>query len=99
MRHRVRHTLLLTLAVIASAAVTTYLGDFAILRYRVSMQKNPFGQVTVTTYFASSLKNGHTEYDFQQPQNETCVNALYPHMGMQPCWYLRRHPERRIDLM
>lgn len=99
MRHRLKRVPLYFLTAVIAVLAITYLVDFALLRYRVSAQKNPFGQVTVTTYFASSLKNGHTEYDFQQPQSETCANALYPHMGLQPCWYLRRHSERRIDLM
>ena len=99
MRHRLKRVPLYFLTAAVAALAMTYLGDFAILRYRVSAQKNPFGYVTVTTYFASSLKNGHTEYDFQQPQSETCVHALYPHMGMEPCWYLSRHRERRVDLM
>ena len=77
--------------------VLTYAGDYAVLRYRIAARKNPFGQVTVTAYFASRMKNGNTEFDFQQPQQQTCANSLYPHRGMQPCWYLERHREQRID--
>jgi hypothetical protein len=93
-----RALLYLVLFVIAVVAVT-YAGDYAVLRYRVAAQKNPFGQVTVTNYFASQMKNGNTEFDFQPPQSQTCTNSLYPHMGMQPCWYLQRHREQRIDVM
>jgi hypothetical protein len=93
-----RALLYLLLLVIAVGAIT-YVGDYALLRYRVSAQKNPFGQVTVTPYFAIPMKNGNTEFDFQPPENETCTNSLYPHMGMSPCWYLEKHREKRIDVL
>lgn len=89
----------LVLALLAGLGAITYVGDYAALRYRMAAKKNPFGQVTVTPYFAMALKNGRTEFQFQQPQVQTCVNALYPHMGMQPCWYLSRHRAPRTDVM
>lgn len=90
---------MLIVVFLLALGAATYVVDYVVLRYRIASQKSAFGQVMVTQYFATSLKNGHTEYDFQQPQNVTCVNALYPHMGMQPCWYLSRHREKRTDLM
>ncbi len=99
MPHRLRRTLLLTIVVVAAVLVASYAIDFAVLRYRAATNKNPFGQVTVSVYFATPLKDGKMEYDFQQPQDQRCVNALYPHMGMQPCWYLSRHREQRVNTM
>jgi hypothetical protein len=52
----------------------------------------------VTPYFAVQLKNGDVEYEFQDPESQTCANTLYPQMGMKPCWYLQRHREQRIDI-
>ena len=86
-------------ATLAAILAISYVGDYAVLRYRVASNKNPFGQVTVSIYFATPLKNGREEYDFQQPQDQRCVNALYPHMEMQPCWYLSRHREQRVNTM
>ena len=84
---------------VCGLGAATFVADYAILRYRIATNKNPYGKVTVLVYFATPLKNGRLEYDFQQPQDQTCVNALYPHMGMQPCWYLSRHREQRVNTM
>jgi hypothetical protein len=43
-------------------------------------------------------KNGKTQFIFDPPGPESCVNALFPHSGMQPCWYLRRNPEQRTNI-
>lgn len=94
-----KHAMPYVAGLIIAILVLSYAADYAILRYRVATQKNPFGQVTVSVYFATPMKDGKTEYDFQQPQAVTCVNALYPHLGMQPCWYLSRHREQRIETM
>lgn len=99
MSSRLRPALLRILAVLVALGALTYVADYAVLRYRISANKDPFRQVTVSVYYATPLKNGRLEYDFQQPQNQTCVNALYPHMGMQPCWYLSRHREQRVNTM
>ena len=93
-----KRALLFIFLFVAGVLAITYAGDYVVLRYRVAKQKNPFGQVTVTPYYAIHLKNGNTEFDFQPPQSQTCANSLYPHLGMQPCWYLSRHREKRIEI-
>jgi hypothetical protein len=75
-----------------------YVGDYGVIRYRVATQRSPFGEVPVQTYYAIHQKNGKIEFDFQEPQSVACVNALFPQLGMRPCWYARRHPEKRIDI-
>lgn len=92
-----RVALFATLVIVIAGAVL-YIGDDALFRYRVSRQKNAIGQVTVHSYFAMHMKNGRTEFSFQPDQEERCVNSLFPHLGMSPCWYLRRHPDKRIDI-
>jgi hypothetical protein len=72
--------------------------DFAIFRIRVSGNKNPYGSVVVNHYYAVPQKSGKTQYIFDPPQPENCVNALFPHAGMQPCWYLSRHPDQRTNI-
>ncbi len=71
-----------------------YLGDVALYRLR----KDPTGTVTVHPYTAVPRKDKKEEYLFDDPHDQTCVNALFPHQQMPPCWYLRRHPEVRTDL-
>jgi hypothetical protein len=42
-------------------------------------------------------KNNRVQYTFDAPENQTCVQSLFPHLGCTPCWYLRRHAQKRID--
>lgn len=86
----------LLFAVLVVAIV--YAADYTILRYRVATKRSPFGTVTVHPYDAVPQKDHKTEFLFEDPRDETCVNSLFPHMGDAPCWYLSRHTEQRIDL-
>jgi hypothetical protein len=89
------------LGAVVFVVVTTLLAygvDFAVFRMRVAGNRNPYGSVTVNHYYAVLQKNGKTEYIFDPPQAESCVNALFPHAGMQPCWYLSRHPDQRTNI-
>jgi hypothetical protein len=86
---------LLSVAVLAGLA---YAADYAVFRYRVARGRQPFGQVTVTHYDAVQQKNGKTEFLFDPPQEQTCVNSLFPHAGYAPCWYLQGHTEQRTNI-
>ena len=81
-------------ASIAILIISAYITDYLILRYRIATRRSPYGTVTVQFYYAIQEKNGKTEYDFQSPQPETCVNALFPHFRYRPCWYERKRPEK-----
>lgn len=98
LRDRIRRIFLgLLLGVLGSAALL-FLVDFGLFRLRVALDRNPYGSVVVSHYYAVLQKNGKTEFIFDPPGPETCVNALFPHSGMQPCWYLTRHPEQRTNI-
>ncbi|HUN89145.1 MAG TPA: hypothetical protein VMU28_10160 [Terriglobales bacterium] len=77
----------------------TYIGDYAILRYRMATNKNATDQVTIKPYFAIQMKNKDTEFEFQPPYVETCTNSLFPHMGMLPCWYEKKHTDKRTNVL
>ena len=79
-------------------AALSFAVDFGFFRLRVASNRNPYGSVVVTHYYAVPQKNGKTQFIFDPPTPETCVNALYPHAGMQPCWYLRGHPEQHTNM-
>ncbi len=83
-------------AVLLLAAL--YAGDYASVRYRVPKSRSPFGQVQVRRYYAVQQKSGKPDFYFDQPQTQTCVRSLFPHLGYSPCWYLNRHREQRIDI-
>jgi hypothetical protein len=82
---------------LASAVGLTALAyaiDSAVFGYRVSTDRQPFAQIIVTSYDAIPQKSGKTELIFHPPAPQTCVNALFPHAGDVPCWYLKRHTEQ-----
>jgi hypothetical protein len=76
----------------------TYAADYSRVRYQISRHLDPFSTITVQPYYAIHQKNGRTEYDFAPPEFQLCVRSLFPHMGYTPCWYLKRHTEKRIDI-
>ncbi|MFZ0199977.1 MAG: hypothetical protein WB523_18250 [Candidatus Sulfotelmatobacter sp.] len=86
-------------AILSAAAVAlfAYAVDYGVFRYRVAANKG-FGQVTVTSYDAVQQKSGKTVFLFNPPQQQTCVNSLFPRAGYLPCWYLQRHAEQRTDI-
>ena len=85
------------LSLLATAALAFGI-DFAIFRIRGATNRNAYGSVVVTHYYAVLQKNGKTQFIFDAPAPQSCVNALFPHAGVLPCWYLRRHPEQRTDI-
>ena len=83
----------LTVAVLISACVLLYAIDYLVWRYKLSAGHDPYDTVTVQFYYAIQEKNGKTEYDYQPPQPDTCVNALFPHEGTHPAG-MRRNISR-----
>jgi len=98
LRDLLRRIFLAVLVVLLGTGLLAYGVDFGLLRIRVATDRNPYGSVVVTHYYAILQKSGKTQFIFEPPQPETCVNALFPHGGMRPCWYLRRHPEQRTNI-
>jgi hypothetical protein len=79
-------------------ASIVYAGDYLSVRHRIPKSRDPFSTVTVQPYYAIHQKNGKIEYDFAPPENQTCVRSLFPHFGYSPCWYVKRHTDKRIDI-
>jgi len=98
LRDRLRQIFLGTLLLVLGTALLAFGVDFGLFRLRVAANRNPYGSVVVSHYYAVLQKSGKTQFIFDPPAPETCVNALFPHSGMQPCWYLSRHPEQRTDI-
>jgi len=78
--------------------VLLYAGDYLWIRFPIPRSRQQFGSVTVTPIYIIHEKNGKTEYDFRPPEDDPCVQSLFPHFGYPPCWYLRRHAEKHIDI-
>jgi hypothetical protein len=88
---------LYTVAVICLLVALIYAGDYLVLRVRIA-RSSGYDTVTVRQYYAINEKNNRTEYVFGSTQDQSCVNSLFGHQGLQPCWYLRRHPEQQTQI-
>lgn len=87
-----------TLLSLIVAVIVLYAADWLFLRFKIATHRQAFGTVTVQPYYAVPRKDHKTEFLFDDPQSETCVNSLFPHNGDSPCWYLSRNKEKRIDM-
>ena len=89
---------LICAAAAALALGLGYVADYAVFRLRVARNASAYDSVSVRQYYAIEEKNGRREYVFGSMQDETCVNAVFGHQGLRPCWYLRRHRERQVQI-
>jgi hypothetical protein len=97
-KHLLNRIVVIGLASVLGVTALAFALDYAVFRYRISTNHQPFGQFTVTSYDAIEQKSGKTQLIFNPPQAQTCANALFPQAGYVPCWYLQRHTEQRTDI-
>jgi hypothetical protein len=83
---------ILVLVVLIPAAF--YLVDSAVFHIR----HEPVGKVVVKQYYAVPQKGNKVQFLPADPDSEECANALFPHNGDLPCWYVSRHKQKRIDM-
>jgi hypothetical protein len=81
-----------------AALVVLYIADYLSLRFQIPAGRPQFGQVIVNPLFAIHVKSGKIQYEPGQQETDTCVHSLFPHFGDSPCWYLRRHTDKIIDI-
>lgn len=87
-----------SLLLLVALAVLAYFGDYLSFRFRIPGNRAPFGTVHVQPYLAVPQKNGKTEFILDDPTDQPCSNSLFPQGGAPPCWYLRRHASKRVNL-
>ena len=75
-----------------------YAGDWIAIHYRIPRGRELFGSVQVKRHYAVKLKDGRTELMFAPPSDVSCTNSLFPQLGMDPCWYLAKHPDQEIKV-
>ncbi len=78
--------------VLVSLMGLTFAADDLWSRFR----GRPVEQVKVDRIYADVTHWNYVEYSIGTPVMETCLEALMPHFGYTPCWYLKRHPIRQI---
>ncbi|MFZ3214991.1 MAG: hypothetical protein WA192_02925 [Candidatus Acidiferrales bacterium] len=74
-----------------------YAGDYAVLHHKMGKNGGADALGSVTSYYATALKDGKMEIFTDQPQVETCVRSLFPHSGYRPCWYASRNTVKAIE--
>src|ERR1700691_4334196 len=91
--------LLRRIAILVVAIVAIYyVGEFISIKYRIPASREPLGTVQVTKLYAVLQKDGKTEYEAGEPETQTCVNSIFPHLGYSPCWYVERHKVQQVNL-
>lgn len=80
-----------------------FAADYFVLRIRMlrATPSEPFESMTRTRILAIAQKGGKTDYQIDQLQpveTLTCVHALFPHYGDQPCWYLKPRLNQPIKI-
>lgn len=86
------------LAGLVVVAAVAWVADYAFFEYRVRLNRNPYGSVTVQEYYAIGEKNSRTEYLHKSTEQESCANSLFPHAGIPPCWHARKHTDKTVPI-
>jgi len=84
--------------IIGGVLALIYAGDYASVSIPIPKGRSPYSTVIVRPYYDVGLKSGKSEFYFLDPRKQTCVKSLFPHMGYNPCWYVRRHSRQRIAM-
>jgi hypothetical protein len=79
------------LITLCSLFIALYVGDYLVLRYRIAVHGADSVTSTVPTFYAAPLKGGKFDVYYDSPQTQTCVRSIFPWLGYEPCWYLKRH--------
>lgn len=85
------------LVTIVIALPVSYVGDYVSLRFGLP-PRDPYDVVKVEQYYTVPRKDGRLEYYSDDPIDQKCVRSLFPHMGLNPCWYVRRGREKPTNL-
>jgi len=78
------------LVAMAVALGVLWMGDWAVLRVRVS-RGTAYRTVQVNQFLATPLKGNKVEYDFMGTAAVRCSRSIFPQQGSSACWWLERH--------
>jgi hypothetical protein len=79
------------------AVAFVYAVDTAWVYLRTTNHRQPTRSVQVRLMLAVPQKNGRVEFIPGGTETQPCLVALFPHSGLQPCWYIERHTRREVD--
>ncbi len=83
MKRRLKYSLYAVLAL----AVVAWGVDGLVAQHRTDQ----FSTIRVDQVYAITNRWNQVDYSIGDPQNQRCVNALFPHSGSIPCWYVKSH--------
>jgi len=92
--HNVTPLLSRIATVLVVLVIVLYFSDYVVLKLR----SEPTGTCQITKLYAILQKDGKTSYEPGEPETQTCVNSIFPHLGHSPCWYVKRHKTQQINL-
>ena len=75
-----------------------YMGESISVKFRIPASREPLGTVQINKFYAVPQKDGKTSFEPGEPETQTCVNSIFPHLGYSPCWYVKRHRNQQINL-
>jgi hypothetical protein len=96
LRPKLRRAALLIVVIATVLLAGAYAYDSVAIR--ILPQERRIGSVDVDWFISVQEKGGKFELIYDHTQPESCVNSLFPHFGMPPCWYARRNSQRRIEM-
>jgi len=73
------------------AFIAVFAGDYAVMRIRFAARGVNAVTAKAVTYDAALLKGSKYSVFSDQPQTQTCVRSIFPWLGLDPCWWVRRH--------
>ena len=82
---------------IVVAVALVYAADAAFVLLRTTNGRLPTRSIEVHVMLAVPQKNNRVEFIPGGTETQPCVVALFPHAGLEPCWYVERHTRREVD--
>lgn len=91
-----RRKLILIVTVLAIPAIFYGLDDLSVL---LGIPARPrYATFTINRFYRVNEKFNKFSLNPMPPVDERCVNALFPHFGSNPCWYVSRHTMQSIEV-
>lgn len=81
---------------IVIAVLLVYAADAVWVRLRMANHQDPTSAIQVRITYAIPQKNGRIAYSKGDTESQSCVRSLFPHLGLDPCWYVERHTTKEI---
>lgn len=77
-----------------------YAGDYVSAKHRIlkNTPGDPLEAVKIQPMYVIPHKDGQAEYVFGDPQTQTCLHSLFPHLGYSPCWYVKKHTQQTVPM-